>query len=518
MSTSVDSHRGAGPSEPPESSGTPETHGEATDRFRVPVVGEATERFRAPRVDEPAEPEADPTPEDPPAANPWFAPAVPTTVGGATPDDGGPEDEAVTGAVPAAPDDGAVTGSVAAAPEGEAVTGAVPAAPDDGAVTGSVEAATGVPDEAAPEDGALDDEAATGTVGVSSDGLVRPRRRSRGMRVPSAPRAAPPSRAEDLLDTGIPSAPIAAALTATSPRVGLATGSSAGSPPVLPVGGPPPPSSSPTPPRRTAAVGRLVLVLVLLAAVVGTVVVLQQGTQFGRNDAGPEEIPALEVAPAQVDLGSVTQPTATAPPASLLPGSGTNTPTGGNAASISDWANGLGPKTNIPPIALQAYGIADVTMRKVDPACHLSWVTIAGLARIESNHGRYRGAHIAPNGDIEPRIVGVPLDGTSGNRTISDTDGGVLDGDPTLDRAVGPLQFIPSTWAKWRADGNNDGRADPDNIFDAALAAGRYLCAGGRDLASGQGWRSAVLSYNNSDDYGRRVYAAAEAYANSKTP
>jgi membrane-bound lytic murein transglycosylase B len=287
---------------------------------------------------------------------------------------------------------------------------------------------------------------------------------------------------------------------------------------VLPLGGPPPPSSSPTPPRRTAAIGRLALVLVLVAAVVGTVVVLQQGSKFGRNDAGPEEIPALEVAPAQVDLGSVTQPTAIAPPSSLLPGTGTSRPNGQGAPTISSWANGLGPKTNIPPVALQAYGMADLTMRQVDPKCHMSWVTVAGLARIESNHGRYRGAHVAQNGDIEPRIVGVPLDGTSGNRTIGDTDGGVLDGDPTLDRAVGPLQFIPSTWAKWRADGNNDGRADPDNIFDAALAAGHYLCAGGRDLASGQGWRSAVLSYNNSDDYGRRVYAAAEAYANSTAP
>jgi membrane-bound lytic murein transglycosylase B len=257
---------------------------------------------------------------------------------------------------------------------------------------------------------------------------------------------------------------------------------------------------------------------VLVAAVVGTVVVLQQRSQFGRTDAGPDEIPALEVAPAQVDLGTVGQPTALAPPSALLPGTNTGGGAGQGATSVSSWANTLGPKTNIPPIALQAYGLAELAMRQVDPRCHLSWVTIAGLARIESNHGRYRGAQIEPNGDIEPRIVGVPLDGTSGNRTISDTDGGLLDGDPTLDRAVGPLQFIPSTWAKWRADGNGDGRADPDNIYDAALAAGHYLCADGRDLASGEGWREAVLSYNNSDDYGRRVYAAAEAYANSTAP
>ena len=361
---------------------------------------------------------------------------------------------------------------------------------------------------------------------AASSAATRSRRLSRGLRVPSAtpriassegngsgrvaPAAAPVPPASPA------SAPVAAAMTATAPRVGPGTRASPVGP--LPVGGPPAPSSTPTPPRRTAALGRLALVLVLVAAVVGTVVVLQQRSQFGRTDAGPEEIPALEVAPAQVDLGTVGQPTALAPPSALLPGTNTAGAGAAGAPTVSAWANGLGPRTNIPPVALQAYGMADLTMRQVDPQCHLSWVTIAGLARIESNHGRYRGAHIEPNGDVEPRIVGVPLDGTSGNRTISDTDGGLLDGDPTLDRAVGPLQFIPSTWVKWRADGNNDGRADPDNIFDAALAAGRYLCAGGRDLASGQGWRSAVLSYNNSDDYGRRVYAAAEAYATSTTP
>jgi hypothetical protein len=360
------------------------------------------------------------------------------------------------------------------------------------------------PDDEAPDPGA-----------ASSARASRARRLSRGLRVPSAtPRA--PATSTPAAPATPTAAPVAAALTATAPRVGAGARSSPVGP--LPVGGPPPPSSTPTPPRRTAALGRLALVLVLVAAVIGTVVMLQQRTQFGRTDAGPEEIPALEVAPAQVDLGTVGQPTALAPPSALLPGTNTAGAGAPGAPTVSAWANGLGSRTNIPPIALQAYGMADLTMRQVDPQCHLSWVTIAGLARIESNHGRYRGAHIAPNGDIEPRIVGVPLDGTSGNRTIGDTDGGLLDGDPTLDRAVGPLQFIPSTWAKWRADGNTDGRADPDNIFDAALAAGRYLCAGGRDLASGQGWRSAVLSYNNSDDYGRRVYAAAEAYATSTTP
>jgi len=252
--------------------------------------------------------------------------------------------------------------------------------------------------------------------------------------------------------------------------------------------------------------------------VVGAVVVTAQRSDYGRDDAAREEIPALEVEPAPVELGTVAQPAGLAPPAStLLPG---NTPDSAGPASssgratLASWATSLARNIDVPARALQAYGIADLALRQQQPGCKLSWVTVAGLARIESNHGRYRGAQIAGDGDVTPRIVGVPLDGTSGNRTISDTDGGVLDGDPSLDRAVGPLQFIPSSWARWRSDGNGDGVADPNNIDDAALAAGRYLCAGGRDLSTGPGWRAAVLSYNDSDAYGRRVYAAADAYAN----
>ena len=124
-------------------------------------------------------------------------------------------------------------------------------------------------------------------------------------RPPSPPRCPPPPRA-----------------SVRRPRV--PGGAAAGRRPAPPVG------STPTPPRRPAALGRLALVLVLVAAVIGTVVVLQQRSQFGRTDAGPEEIPALEVAPAQVDLGTVGQPTALAPPSALLPG--TNTATRGRRA------------------------------------------------------------------------------------------------------------------------------------------------------------------------------------------
>ena len=110
-------------------------------------------------------------------------------------------------------------------------------------------------------------------------------------------------------------------------------------------------------------------------------------------------------------------------------------------------------------------------------------------------------------------IVGVPLDGSGGVQAIGDTDGGRIDGDPAVDRAVGPMQFIPSTWRKWASDGNGDGLGDPQQIDDAALAAARYLCAGGRDMASASGWWAGILSYNNSTEYAQKVFGLADGYA-----
>ena len=78
---------------------------------------------------------------------------------------------------------------------------------------------------------------------------------------------------------------------------------------------------------------------------------------------------------------------------------------------------------------------------------------------------------------------------------------------------MGPMQFLPETWAAWAADGDGDGAADPRDLDDAAAAAARYLCAGGRDLGTGVGWTSGVLSYNHSAAYVADVRAAATSYA-----
>ncbi|WP_225438254.1 lytic transglycosylase domain-containing protein [Candidatus Frankia nodulisporulans] len=144
------------------------------------------------------------------------------------------------------------------------------------------------------------------------------------------------------------------------------------------------------------------------------------------------------------------------------------------------------------------------------PGCHLRWQLLAGIGRVESGHGV--GRAIATDGTITSAILGPALDGQDGRALVRDTDSGRLDGDRRFDRAVGPMQFIPTTWAWAGRDGSGDGRADPNNVDDAALAAAGYLCGHRHDLAEPVSLRSAILSYNPSDSYVRAVLAWSAAY------
>jgi transglycosylase-like protein with SLT domain len=182
------------------------------------------------------------------------------------------------------------------------------------------------------------------------------------------------------------------------------------------------------------------------------------------------------------------------------------------ADALSGWAQQIGTRVGIPVVAVQAYGYAELVVGRTVPSCHLSWTTIAALAKVESAHGSANGAVLGADGVAQPTIYGLPLNGQGGRGLIRDTDRGVIDGDTTFDRAVGPLQFIPSTWQENKVDADNNGNADPNDIDDAALTAAVYLCKGGRDLSKADSWWDAVLSYNAVRPYAQKVFEAANDY------
>ncbi|MGW1004115.1 lytic transglycosylase domain-containing protein [Streptomyces sp. NPDC002520] len=158
----------------------------------------------------------------------------------------------------------------------------------------------------------------------------------------------------------------------------------------------------------------------------------------------------------------------------------------------------------LPASVFAAYRRAEEELAHSAPRCRLRWQLLAAIGQVES--GQARGGRVTRDGTTVTPVLGPRLTGGA-FAVVADTDGGAYDGDAVYDRAVGPMQFIPSTWARWGADGNGDGRTDPNNVYDAALAAGRYLCAGGRDLSYPADLDRAILGYNHSDVYLRTVKA-----------
>ncbi|MGW1748438.1 lytic transglycosylase domain-containing protein [Streptomyces sp. NPDC002092] len=166
-------------------------------------------------------------------------------------------------------------------------------------------------------------------------------------------------------------------------------------------------------------------------------------------------------------------------------------------------------EAGIPATVLDAYKKAEAELRDSKPGCNLPWQLLAAIGQVES--GQARGGRVNADGTTITPILGPQLDG-NGFALIKDTDGGKYDGNSSYDQAVGPMQFIPSTWAWAGRDGNGDGVKDPNNVYDAALAAGHYLCRNGWDLSVPADLSRAILSYNNSQDYLHTVLSWLEYY------
>ena len=166
----------------------------------------------------------------------------------------------------------------------------------------------------------------------------------------------------------------------------------------------------------------------------------------------------------------------------------------------------------IPSAALAAYQRAATVINAADKGCDVPWQLIAAIGRVESDHGRYGGNTLGQDGVSSPGIFGIALDGTNNTQKIPDTDAGQYDSDEKFDRAVGPMQFIPSTWSVVGGDADGDAQRNPQDIDDASLATAVYLCSGDEDLGTDAGRRAAVYRYNHSKEYVDLVLRIMQAY------
>ncbi|MFC5678816.1 lytic transglycosylase domain-containing protein [Aeromicrobium endophyticum] len=259
-------------------------------------------------------------------------------------------------------------------------------------------------------------------------------------------------------------------------------------------------------PHRGFGWREAVMIVIALCVVVAAGMAAASAFSAGRGAPDASGVPTVSpvqttASPAPVPLPVVPDAAASAPQAS-------------GSRVAPQWVQQVSARTGIGQVALSAYASAALRLADERPACRLGWTTLAGIGGVESIHGTDGGATLLADGRTSQPIIGPALDGTDGTAAIRATaETAQWHGDNQWDHAVGPMQFIPSTWERWQSDGNDDGVADPSNIADAAYAAGRYLCAAGSDLTTAQGWTQAVFSYNHSDTYVRTVLAYANAYA-----
>lgn len=241
------------------------------------------------------------------------------------------------------------------------------------------------------------------------------------------------------------------------------------------------------------AVAASLVALVAVAALIGLAVGGGEGATEARDGDAPGVV-APDVRSTRIDAAPV--------------------PADRSIAALADpeWVAEIAGRTGIPIRPLSAYAGATLRLAQELPACGLEWTTLAAIGRVETVHATIFDSALDDGGVSTPPIVGIPLDG-DGVLAIPDSDGGVLDGDGEWDRAVGPMQFIPTTWTLIGADGNADGAADPQQIDDAVLTAARYLCQHDRDLTDPGDWVSAVHAYNPNTEYNASVADFADRYA-----
>jgi membrane-bound lytic murein transglycosylase B len=253
---------------------------------------------------------------------------------------------------------------------------------------------------------------------------------------------------------------------------------------------------------RTPAFGIAVLVPVILAGAVGasapdthdpvrnSAVTPLAAVESSTRDAGPSVV-AVKMAPRNFHIAAAT---ASAPP----------------PAAVVNSPGSLG----IPSVALTAYRNAERMMAAAAPGCGVSWNLLAGIGRIESMHAN--GGATDRRGTAVQPIYGPALDGTlPGNEVIVQSR---VAERVTYARALGPMQFLPGTWSRYASDGDGDGKAEVQNLYDSSLAAARYLCSGGLNLRDQAQVMTAILRYNNSVAYARNVLSWAAGYATGVMP
>lgn len=166
---------------------------------------------------------------------------------------------------------------------------------------------------------------------------------------------------------------------------------------------------------------------------------------------------------------------------------------GGLGGEPTDFA-----REDIPTEYLALYQTAATSQK-----CTIPWAILAGVGKVESDHGRWPGPGITSGhndwGAAGPMQFGALAGSAAGNS---------WGGQPIMDTADRPDQG-------WGMDGDNDGVVNVYHPADAIPAAANYLCDHGADGGTLDAYRNAIYGYNHAWWYVDDVMDYARRYAHS---
>ncbi|WP_103350422.1 bifunctional lysozyme/C40 family peptidase [Amycolatopsis sp. CA-128772] len=197
-------------------------------------------------------------------------------------------------------------------------------------------------------------------------------------------------------------------------------------------------------------------------------------------------------AAATVTPSTSAKPPVTTPPQTSAP------PKVPEASEFDAWASKTSQWLDIPLRAMVGYAKATTKLGKDVPGCHLSWVTLAAVGKVTTDHGRARGGQFGTTGVLDKPLATIEVRDFY-NKVVSTAN------------AAGPMQLSPAIWGQFQAS-YAGGKPDVQNIDDAALTTGRALCADGHDLGKGQVWWNSVGTLQPAPLFLHRTLATVNVY------
>jgi Peptidase family M23/Transglycosylase SLT domain len=139
----------------------------------------------------------------------------------------------------------------------------------------------------------------------------------------------------------------------------------------------------------------------------------------------------------------------------------------------------------------------------------LDWTLLAAIGAVETNHGQHAGAAIDPGtGEARPWIFGPALNGQNHTAAIPIKRwSGWWGLTGPWQRAVGPMQFLPTTFDAHAVDADQDGTTNPHDIDDAAATTANFICTSAGERVDGTTDVARIYNPGDADNYAARLDA-----------